>query len=68
MFIGSGIARIIQLKKDERSGTVTPVSNASDQIGSAPSNNALPSAQTQWASPESRYKTGDLVPPSVTEA
>lgn len=68
LFIGSGLARIIQLKKDERTGVVAPVSNASDQLGATPSHNALPSAQTQWASPESRYKTGDLVPPSVTDA
>lgn len=28
----------------------------------------LPPSQTDYAAPESRYKTGDLVPPSVVEA
>jgi len=27
----------------------------------------LPPPQTQWVAPESKYKTGDLVPPSVTD-
>ena len=30
-------------------------------------NASLPPQQTEFVSPESRYKTGDLVPPSVTE-
>jgi hypothetical protein len=30
-------------------------------------NYALPPNQTQYVQPESRYKTGDLVPPSVTD-
>ena len=68
LFIGGGLARIMQLKKDEKAGVVQAPFNASEQIHSAPANNALPSAHPQWAAPESRYKTGDLVPPSVTDA
>ena len=34
---------------------------------SAP-NPALPPQKTTFVSPESRYKTGDLVPPSVTDS
>lgn len=62
--LGAGIAQYMQLREAKRT-----------QVGSAgsaatlppPSNNALPPQQTQWAAPESRYKTGDLVPPSVAE-
>lgn len=28
---------------------------------------ALPSAHTQWATPESRFRTGELAPPSITD-
>jgi hypothetical protein len=31
-------------------------------------NAALPPQQTNSVSPESRYQTGDLVPPSVTDS
>ena len=70
LFIGGGLARIMQLKKDEKAGVVNAPFNANEQLHSAQVNNALPSAQTQWAptAAESRYKTGDLVPPSVTDA
>ncbi len=33
----------------------------------SPANASLPPLQTQYVSPDSRYKTGDLVPPSVTD-
>jgi hypothetical protein len=36
-------------------------------ISSAPQTNALPPPQTEFVAPDSRYKTGDLVPPSVVE-
>jgi len=36
-------------------------------LNQTPINNALPPTQTEYISPESRYKTGDLVPPSVVE-
>lgn len=36
-------------------------------MGQPPQNYALPPTQTQYVQPESRYKTGDLVPPSVTD-
>jgi hypothetical protein len=68
MFIGSGIARIMQLKQNEKAGAGIVTVAANDQIPSAPNNHALPPPQTEWVAPESRYKTGDLVPPSVTDA
>jgi hypothetical protein len=67
MFIGSGIAQFLQLKS---SGSVNShVSPAADPnvLTGAPANPALPPTQTTFVSPESRYKTGDLVPPSVTD-
>jgi hypothetical protein len=67
MFIGSGIAQYIQLKSaGQRGGAFAP--DAQNSIPStAPPQTALPPQQTNFVSPESRYKTGDLVPPSVTD-
>ena len=67
MFIGSGIAQYIQLKNSGQSGArFAPVDQKS--IPASPPNPALPPSQTDYAVPaESRYKTGDLVPPSVTD-
>lgn len=66
--MGSGIAQYVQLKKLERG---LPVYSPSADAGtlSPAANNALPPQQTEWAAEgESRYKTGDLVPPpSVTD-
>lgn len=63
--LGSGVAQYMQLRRAEKGlfGYASPRGNL---IGSSP-NTALPSPQTEWVAPESRYKTGDLVPPSVTE-
>lgn len=36
-------------------------------MGQPAQNYALPPKQTEYVQPESRYKTGDLVPPSVTD-
>ena len=64
--LGSGVAQYMQIRRADRgqsvySGVVSP------SISSPAQNAALPPPQTQWTSPESRYKTGDLVPPSVAE-
>lgn len=65
--LGSGIAKYVQLKKLEQSGSGTLLSaTVTIESGSQPS--ALPPQQTQFVSPDSRYKTGDLVPPSVTDS
>lgn len=62
--LGTGIAQYMQLRRAEKGQPMyVPTGNV---IASQP-NAALPSQQTEWVSPESRYKTGDLVPPSVTE-
>jgi hypothetical protein len=66
MFIGSGIAQYIQLKSAGSSGARFASDEQSSISGTA-SNTALPPSQTTYAAPESRFKTGDLVPPSVTD-
>ena len=66
MFIGSGIAQYLQLKSAGHSGARFAPANETAISGSAP-NAALPPTQTEYVQPESRFKTGDLVPPSVTD-
>jgi hypothetical protein len=68
--LGRGIAQWVQIRNSVGGGGfVDPAIRPEDQdrgISAAAAPN-LPPAQQQWASAESRYKTGDLVPPSVTE-
>ena len=63
--LGAGVAQLIQLRKSEKGGMVYPTISP-DPLPQA-QNTALPPPQTEWVSPESKYKTGDLVPPSVTD-
>lgn len=66
MFIGSGIAQFIQVRSGQRTvGFATADRNSLSGSMGGP---ALPPQQTHFVSPESRYKTGDLVPPSVTDS
>ncbi len=66
MMIATGVAQYIQLRKADKGLNVyKPVESQATLNASA--NHALPSPQTEWVAPESRYKTGDLVPPSVTD-
>jgi hypothetical protein len=66
--LGTGLAQYIQLKKNEQKFIPN-----SEQLETAKSFNQtqnanLPPIQTEYATaPDSRYKTGDLVPPSVAE-
>jgi hypothetical protein len=78
--IGTGIAQIYQLKREEQkllpnqgAHPNTPLEQP-DKAFAAPADASappLPPAQTDYIAPqraaETRYKTGDLVPPSVTE-
>lgn len=67
--IGSGIAQYIQLKKTEQyqqNSSLSPPP-AQNVISSPPQNSALPPPTPEYIAPETRYKTGDLVPPSVTD-
>ncbi len=65
--LGSGIAQYIQLKKIEQGKVSFPPTASQNVISGASLNSALPQAQTVYVAPNSRYKTGDLVPPSVTD-
>src|SRR6476620_2495611 len=65
--LGAGVAQYVQLKKAENLG----LRFAPDErlvLDAAPQNASLPPTQSTYIPPaESRYKTGDLVPPSVTD-
>ena len=64
--LGSGIAQYIQIRNASKSGaTFVPTPPANVLTGDR--NSALPPPQTNWAASDSAYKTGDLVPPSVTD-
>jgi len=67
--LGSGFAKYIQLKKAEQNAAVGFAQANGRSINAAPQNPSLPPPQTNFVTPaESRYETGDLVPPSVTDA
>lgn len=67
MFIGSAIAQFIQLRRAER-GMMNFSAGSARTFSSQQRNAPLPPQPTSFsASVESRYKTGDLTPPSVTE-
>jgi len=68
-FLAKGISDMVKSRKMERSQAgFAPMANQSIGGGNF-QNSPLPPAQQQFVAPlaESRYKTGDLVPPSVTE-
>ena len=66
--LGSGVAQYVQLKKVEKlQGANFATPNAQNVFNAAPQNSALPPSQTDYIAPDSRYKTGELVPPSVVE-
>jgi hypothetical protein len=67
LFIGSGIAQFIQVRNFEKGRAQFSAESGNVLSASAP-NAALPPQQTNFVSAESRYKTGDLVPPSVTDS
>lgn len=65
--LGAGVAQLVQLRKAERGLPVyNPMVSGTALGGGNPS--ALPPTQSTYVEPESRFKTGDLVPPSVTDS
>jgi hypothetical protein len=64
--LGAGVAQYIQLRKVEKGMPVYSPNVAQTSLGGS-NRSALPPNQTNYVEPESRYKTGDLVPPSVTD-
>lgn len=70
IMIGGGVAKYVQLKKAEQQAQRSAFPMASQATLNTPRpNSGLPPMQAQFVAPvpESRYKTGDLVPPSVTD-
>ncbi len=64
---GKGVSDYMKSKRIEKQQTAFAVQTPS-ALNQPPINNAsLPPSQTQYVAPESLYKTGDLVPPSVTD-
>jgi hypothetical protein len=63
--IATGLAQYMQIKQAKNGQPV--FTGAADPSLPAASPSTLPPPQTQWTAPESRYRTGDLVPPSVTD-
>ncbi len=64
--LGSGVAQYLAIRRQERNQPVySPMIQPSTL--NPGSNATLPPPQTQFVSPESTFKTGDLVPPSVTD-
>jgi hypothetical protein len=67
--LGAGFAQYVQLRQAENGG-LRFAPKEQTNLGSAPENSSLPPSREQYVSPplpDSRYKTGDLVPPSVTD-
>ena len=63
--LGTGVAQYMQIRKGEAARlNASSVSLNSVSNGSL---NTLPPQRSAYMVPESRYRTGDLVPPSVTE-
>ncbi|MCA1589746.1 MAG: zinc-ribbon domain-containing protein [Acidobacteria bacterium] len=67
--LGSGVAKYVQLKKTEQQQNRGFAFADPPGIASGDSIPSLPPTQTHYvpSAVESRYKTGDLVPPSVIE-
>jgi len=68
--LGAGIAQYVQLRKMEGGSSSFTSAIRPNVLQPPRSNHSLPPTQTNYVSPqpESRYKTGDLVPPSVTDS
>jgi len=64
--LGRGVAQYMQIRRAEKGQNAFTGAEPVNVIG-MPVNTALPPHQTHRVAPESRYKTGELVPPSVTE-
>jgi hypothetical protein len=68
MFIGGGIAQFIQVRSAPKTNGGFSTVDPNAISGNIPNAAALPPIQTNFVAPESRYRTGDLVPPSVTDS
>lgn len=66
--IGAGLAQIVQIKANEKAKAEFSSNVGRNEIAQN-EQQALPPNKTEFISPvsDSKYKTGDLVPPSVTD-
>lgn len=65
-FLAKGVSEYLKYGKMQKSQPgISPASG--NMIDQPRANASLPPPQASFVAPESRYKTGDLVPPSVTE-
>jgi hypothetical protein len=64
--LGAGIAQYVQLRRADRGLPIYAPGVTQPQV-SGTQQSALPPTQTSYVAPDSRFKTGDLVPPSVTD-
>jgi hypothetical protein len=64
--IGAAVASFIQLRHANRGGMMIS-SNVSPNAFQPVNNAALPPSQTNYVEPDRSYRTGNLVPPSVTD-
>ena len=65
--LGRGVSQMAKLRRMEKRSVGAVNTIQSNQFPPAP-NQSLPPPQTEWVAPDSRYKTGDLTPPSVTDS
>ena len=64
--LGRGISNVVSYQMNKRSQNTQQQWNQ-PAISQTPLAASLPPPQTEFVSPDSSYKTGDLVPPSVTD-
>lgn len=65
--LASGISSITKSKRIEKKKLQAESQPEPARFASPPEKAALPPTQTEYVAPNSRYQTGELVPPSVTE-
>ena len=65
-FLAKGISDLLKSRKME-SSRPSFVSQERNKFTQSSNTYSLPSTQEEYISPDPRYKTGDLVPPSVTD-
>lgn len=64
--LGSGVAQYMQIRRLDRGQPVYGAVEAPSELsGAQPA--SLPPTQTAYVAQDPRFKTGDLVPPSVTD-
>lgn len=66
--LGRGVSLMVKVKRMEKKSYGPTGFAQPDQLPTYQPDRSLTQAETQFVTPESRYKTGDLVPASVTDA